>query len=29
MSPADALLKMRHEAHAWAIMHWLRGRRGG
>lgn len=29
MSPAEALLKMRHESHAWAIMHWLRGRRGG
>jgi 8-oxo-dGTP diphosphatase len=29
MNPADALLKMRHESHAWAIMHWLRGRRGG
>jgi 8-oxo-dGTP diphosphatase len=28
MSPADALVKMRHEAHAWAIMHWLRARRG-
>lgn len=27
MSPADALAKVRHEAHAWAIMHWLRGRR--
>ena len=29
MSPADAILKMRHEAHAWAIMHWMRRRRGG
>ena len=28
MSPGEALLKMRHESHAWAIMHWLRGRRG-
>jgi 8-oxo-dGTP diphosphatase len=27
-SPAEALIKMRHEAHAWAILHWLRGRRG-
>lgn len=25
--PADALWKVRHEAHAWAIMHWLRERR--
>lgn len=29
MSPAEALLKVRHEVHAWAILHWLRGRRGG
>jgi 8-oxo-dGTP diphosphatase len=29
MNPAEALMKMRHEAHAWAIMHWLRTRRGG
>ncbi|WP_395645637.1 NUDIX domain-containing protein [Terricaulis sp.] len=28
MSPVEALQKMRHEAHAWAIMHWLRLRRG-
>lgn len=28
MSPQDALARVRHEAHAWAIMHWLRGRRG-
>lgn len=28
MAPAEALVKMRHEAHAWAILHWLRGRRG-
>ena len=27
MSPLEALSKMRHEAHAWAIMHWLRLRR--
>lgn len=29
MNPHEALMKMRHEAHAWAIMHWLRTRRGG
>lgn len=29
MDPRDALLRMRHEAHAWAIVHWMRGRRGG
>lgn len=28
MSAAEAMAKMRHEAHAWAILHWLRGRRG-
>jgi len=28
MSPAEALTKVRHEAHAWAILHWLRKRRG-
>ncbi len=27
MSPAEALVKMRHEAHAWAILHWMRERR--
>jgi 8-oxo-dGTP diphosphatase len=27
MSPAEALTKMRHEAHAWAILHWLRMRK--
>jgi 8-oxo-dGTP diphosphatase len=27
LSPSDAVLKMRHEAHAWAILHWLRDRR--
>ncbi|MBX9746488.1 MAG: NUDIX domain-containing protein [Hyphomonadaceae bacterium] len=29
MSAADAILRVRHEAHGWAIMHWLRQRRGG
>jgi 8-oxo-dGTP diphosphatase len=29
MNPTDALGKMRHESHAWAILHWLRMRRGG
>jgi 8-oxo-dGTP diphosphatase len=28
MAPQEALTKMRHEAHAWAILHWLRARRG-
>jgi 8-oxo-dGTP diphosphatase len=28
MSPQDAIHKLRHEAHAWAVMHWLRRRRG-
>jgi 8-oxo-dGTP diphosphatase len=27
MSPTDALAKTRHEAHAWAILHWLRARK--
>jgi len=27
MSPSEALVKMRHEAHAWAILHWMRNRR--
>ncbi len=27
-TPADAALKMRHEAHAWVILHWVRARRG-
>ena len=27
MNPHDALTKLRHEAHAWALMHWLRSRR--
>jgi 8-oxo-dGTP diphosphatase len=26
MSPADALTKVRHEAHAWAVLHWKRER---
>jgi 8-oxo-dGTP diphosphatase len=26
-APLDALGKLRHEAHAWAVMHWLRGRK--
>ena len=29
MSPAEALTKMRHEAHAWAILHWVRSRHSG
>lgn len=28
MSPHEALDKVRHESHAWAILHWLRVRRG-
>lgn len=28
MAPLEALSKVRHEAHAWAIMHWMRARRG-
>lgn len=28
LSPNEALGRVRHEAHAWAIMHWLRARRG-
>jgi 8-oxo-dGTP diphosphatase len=24
MTPAEALAKVRHEAHAWAILHWMR-----
>lgn len=28
-TPSDALGKVRHEAHAWAIMHWMRQRRAG
>lgn len=26
VSPLEALKKMRHEAHAWAILHWMRAR---
>ncbi len=26
-SPFEALTKVRHEAHAWAIIHWMRARR--
>jgi 8-oxo-dGTP diphosphatase len=28
MAPLEAVLKVRHEAHAWAITHWLRQRKG-
>jgi 8-oxo-dGTP diphosphatase len=28
MSPGEALSKLRHEAHAWAVLHWMRERRG-
>ena len=27
--PLEALTRMRHESHAWAILHWMRLRRGG
>jgi 8-oxo-dGTP diphosphatase len=27
MAPDDAISKVRHESHAWAILHWLRERR--
>ncbi len=27
LTPMEAVLKMRHEAHAWAILHWLRARK--
>lgn len=27
MSVSDAILRVRHESHAWAIMHWVRQRR--
>jgi len=27
MSPAEALVRLRHEAHAWAVLHWTRNRR--
>ena len=26
LQPVEALKKMRHEAHAWAILHWMRQR---
>ena len=28
MNATDALCRLRHEAHAWAVLHWLRSRRG-
>jgi 8-oxo-dGTP diphosphatase len=28
MAPGEALAKVRHEAHAWAILHWMRARKG-
>jgi 8-oxo-dGTP diphosphatase len=28
LSPQDAIAKLRHESHAWAVLHWLRARRG-
>lgn len=27
MSPSEALQRLRHEAHAWALLHWTRNRR--
>lgn len=27
LSPIEAMVKMRHESHAWAILHWLRVKR--
>jgi 8-oxo-dGTP diphosphatase len=27
LTPAEAMAKVRHEAHAWAIMHWMRARK--
>jgi 8-oxo-dGTP diphosphatase len=27
MSPQDALGKLRHEAHSWAVLHWMRERK--
>lgn len=27
MNPSEALAKVRHEAHAWAVLHWMRTRR--
>ena len=29
LAPKEALMKVRHESHAWALLHWLRARRGG
>jgi 8-oxo-dGTP diphosphatase len=29
MGWVEAVQKLRHESHAWAILHWLRGRRAG
>ncbi len=29
ITPSEALLKVRHEAHGWAILHWMRSRRAG
>ncbi|MES1198929.1 MAG: NUDIX domain-containing protein [Pseudomonadota bacterium] len=29
LAPAEALTRMRHESHAWAVLHWMRSRRGG
>lgn len=26
LDPAEAVLKLRHESHAWAVAKWLRGR---
>lgn len=28
MTPAEAVLTLRHESHAWAVTHWLRKRKG-
>lgn len=28
MNAAEAMAKVRHEAHAWAILHWMRARKG-
>jgi len=27
VAASDAILKVRHESHGWAILHWLRARR--
>lgn len=27
LTPIEAMVKMRHESHAWAILHWLRVKR--